>query len=63
MTAVIIQPAFVPIANWNGPNGKPVPVYVTQEWRRPLEQLAQLVNTQAETIAALTARIEALETP
>lgn len=46
-----IQKAFVPIGTVNI-GGKDVPVYVTQEWRRPLEELAKLV-------AALEARLTA----
>jgi hypothetical protein len=55
---VKIQKEFVPIATVQLPGGS-VPVYVTKEWRRPLEELAKLVNEQQATIAALQARLTA----
>ena len=62
MTAkIVIQSERVALGTLDGPNGKPVLVYVTREWRRPLEQMAKLVNDQQAPIEALTARIEALE--
>ncbi len=54
-----IQKATVPIATFAGPGGVPVQVYVTNEWRRPLELLAALVNTQQTTIESLQARLTA----
>ena len=57
---IIIQPQFVAIATLDGPDGKPIFAKITQEWHRPLEQMAKLVNQQQDTIADLTARIVAL---
>jgi hypothetical protein len=61
VTAIIIQPQFVALGTWRLDNGKQVPVTITTEWRRPLEQLAQAQNATDEAIAALTARVAALE--
>jgi hypothetical protein len=50
---ITIQPQFVAIGTLRLPDGKEVLVYVTKEWRRPLEQLAQQVNDiQARLTAA-----------
>ena len=51
-TSVKIQKEFVPIGTVNLPGLGQVPVYVTNEWRRPLEELAKLV-------AELQARLDA----
>jgi hypothetical protein len=69
MTAIIIQPQFVALGTWRMADGKQVPVTITTEWRRPLEQLAQFVNRLGTSIsgdsvadiAALAADVEALE--
>lgn len=53
-TEIKIQHANAPIASFYGPDGKQVFVYVTPEWRRPLEQLAALVED-------LKTRVEDLE--
>lgn len=55
MTApnIIIQQLAVPIATFTDKDGKAVLVYATQEWRRPLEQMAQLVNQLQARITAL----------
>jgi hypothetical protein len=53
MSNITIQPQFVAIGTLRLPDGKEVLVYVTKEWRRPLEQLAQQVNDiQARLTAA-----------
>ena len=52
MTTPKIQKEFVPIGTVNLPGQGQVPVYVTKEWRRPLEELAKLV-------AELQARLDA----
>lgn len=58
MTAkIIIQPSFVPIGTADA-GGRAVPVLVTNEWRRPLEQMAKLVNEQQATIEALQKRLD-----
>lgn len=51
-TSVKIQKEFVPIGMVALPGKGQTPVYVTKEWRRPLEELAKLV---AELQARLTA--------
>ncbi len=58
MTSPQIQKEFVPIGTVRL-GEQSVPVYVTKEWRRPLEQLAKLVVEQQATIAALEARLTA----
>ena len=57
---VRIQQRQAPIAEFLV-NGRPVPVYVTEEWRRPLEEMARMVNLYETQIAALKARVTALE--
>jgi hypothetical protein len=60
MTAQVrIQNINVALGTFRGPDGKEVFVYITNEHRRPLEQLAALVNAQQVTIEALTARLVA----
>lgn len=50
---VQLQKAWVPIATFTGPNNRPVPVLVTEEWRRSLEDLVKLANDlQARLTAA-----------
>lgn len=44
---VSLQKSFVPIGTWRGPNGDPINVTVTEEWRRTLEQLFATVNALA----------------
>jgi hypothetical protein len=61
MSAIIIQPQFVALGTWRMADGKQVPVTITTEWRRPLEQLAQAQNTLDEALTALAARVTALE--
>jgi hypothetical protein len=56
---VRIQLLRVPIAYLETPNAKPVALYATDEWRRPLEELARLVNLYETQIAALEARLTA----
>jgi len=51
-TPVIIQPQFVALGSFRTPDGREVLVYVTQEWRRPLEQLAQQLNDIQTRLAA-----------
>lgn len=55
-----MQPMNVPIVAFTGGDGRPVQLYITREWHRPLEQMAALVNAQQAAIDALTARVEAL---
>lgn len=57
---ILMRPSFVPIATVTT-NGKGVPVMVTPEWHRTIEQLVQAVNELQTENAALLARIEALE--
>lgn len=47
-----IQKQNVPLATFDGPDGKQVPIYMTKEHHQPLERLARLVN---ELQARLTA--------
>lgn len=56
---VKIQSHLAPIGTFNTPDGKAIQVYVTYEWRRPLEQLAALVNEQQAAIEVLQARLAA----
>lgn len=50
---IIIQQLNVPIGTFVDKDGKTVLVYATQEWRRPLEQMAKLVNQLQARITAL----------
>lgn len=50
---IIIQQLNVPIATFTGPDGKPVNVYATMEWRRSMEQIAKLVNQLDARLTAL----------
>lgn len=54
-----IQKEFMPLVNMTMQGGKSVPLYITKEWRRPLEQMAQLINEQQLAIEALQARLTA----
>ena len=56
---VQIQKEFVPIGTVTLSGQGQAFVYVTKEWRRPLEELAKIVNAQQATIAALEARLTA----
>ena len=58
-TSVKIQKEFVALGTVTVPGQGELLVYVTKEWRRPLEQLATLVNEQQATIEALQARLTA----
>lgn len=57
---ILMRPIFVPIGEVKT-QGKPLPVIVSTEWHRTIEQLVQAVNDLQTENAALTARIEALE--
>ena len=57
---VVIQKIFVPIGYFVGANGYDVMVLPTNEWRRPLEDMANLVNQHEETLASLNARLVAI---
>lgn len=54
-----IQQSKVPLATFIAPNGQQVRVYITQEHRRPLDDLVALVYAQQAQIEALTARLVA----
>ena len=60
---VRIQPINMPLAIVPGDGGRDLSIYITPEWRRPLEQMAALVNAQAAEIAALRARLAAAGIP
>lgn len=47
-----VQKQNVPLATLNGPDGKPVYIYMTKEHHQPLERMAKLLN---EALARLTA--------
>lgn len=55
-TAVVkaqIQKQNVPLATLNGPDGKPVYIYMTKEHHQPLERMAKMINDlQARLTAA-----------
>ncbi len=53
-TAVPIQRSDVPLVRFTTPDGKILYGYITQEHRRPLDELVKTVND-------LLARVEALE--
>ncbi len=53
-TAIPIQRSDVPMVTITLPNGQRVSGYITQEHRRPLDELVKTVND-------LLARVEALE--
>ena len=55
-TPVLLQKSWVPLGQFTGPDGEPVSVTITEEWRRPLDQMAALVNS-------LKARIDAAGIP
>lgn len=57
---ILMRPIIVPIGEVRWP-GKPVPVVISTEWHRTIEQLVQAVNDLQTENAALTARIAALE--
>lgn len=57
--SIIIQQQNVALCTLLGGNGKPVPLFITNEWRRPLELMAQIVNSQASTIEDIQARLTA----
>lgn len=61
MTIIAVQKFNVPLATIKDALGNPVPVYISMEWYRALELMAKRINRQQEQIAALDARITALE--
>ena len=56
MIQVVVQHANVPIATVQV-NGQQLQALVTYEWRRPLEQMAALVNDLQARVAALEAAV------
>jgi len=53
---VQVQSLRVPIGTVRV-NGEELPVFATNEWRRPLEEMAKLLNEQQLLIEALQARL------
>ena len=47
-----VQQLNVVMAEIRMPNGTVVPVYCTNEWRRPLEDMAKLVNDMQARLVA-----------
>lgn len=57
--SIVIQQQNVPLCTLLGGDGKPIPLYITSEWRKPLEQLAQAVNALQTKVDAQQARLTA----
>lgn len=57
--SIIIQQQNVALCTSLGGDGKSVSLFITNEWRRPLELMAQVVNSQAAQIADLQTRLTA----
>lgn len=60
MSSIQIQRLFVPIGKLQSDG---VSVTMTDEHRRPLEQMANLINAQQAAIATLQARLAAAGIP
>lgn len=57
--SIIIQQQNVALCTLLGGDGRSTSLFITNEWRRPLELMAQIVNSQATTIADIQARLTA----
>lgn len=57
--SLVVQQQNVPLCTLVGGDGKTIPLYITSEWRRPLEQLFQAVNALQTTVDAQQARLTA----
>lgn len=60
---ITIQKQFVAIATFTDASGQTRQCFVTNEWRRPLEDMANVLNTQQAAIATLQARLAAAGIP
>jgi len=54
-TKIPIQPQFVALASFPGPDGREVKVYITVEWHKVLEQMVSQINDMQARLAAIGA--------